>query len=84
MTRQYPFQVKSVEDFKMRIQNGEKIQFDNYFLNDAKYENMIDLIYKLTEYNDVDRISWNEFVNHPYIVEIMENKNDLSKSMELC
>ncbi|KAL7718340.1 Protein kinase domain containing protein [Entamoeba marina] len=65
-TSSLPFDVKI---YKEEMRNKAPIKFPLKF-QAKEYESIVDLIKKLTEYEEDERISWDEFYEHPYMKSI--------------
>ncbi|KAL7716464.1 Protein kinase domain containing protein [Entamoeba marina] len=63
-TSNFPFE--SMNSLKEAIKNKTPIKFPSKFQTE-EYESIIDLVTKLTKYEEDERISWEEFYEHPYM-----------------
>ncbi|KAL7722413.1 Protein kinase domain containing protein [Entamoeba marina] len=61
------------EDYDSSMKLRAPIVFPLIFQNNSDYEYMIDLVEKLTKYEERERISWEEFYAHPYMKQIRPN-----------
>ncbi|KAL7714445.1 Protein kinase domain containing protein [Entamoeba marina] len=66
ITSSLPFGGKDYED---AMKNKTPIKFPRKFQT-KEYESIIDLVTKLTKHEEDERISWEEFFEHPYVKSI--------------
>ncbi|KAL7719119.1 Protein kinase domain containing protein [Entamoeba marina] len=66
-TSNLPF---TYDDYESKMQKKEPITFPIIFQIDKDYKLLIDLVKKLTDYDEEKRISWEEFYEHPYMKQI--------------
>ncbi|EKE40790.1 hypothetical protein ENUP19_0236G0006 [Entamoeba nuttalli] len=70
-TCRFPFATTKTE-FIQQMKEKKKVQFPAMFINDCRYSGIIELVMKLMVYEEKDRMSWEEFYSHPFMVHLLK------------
>ncbi|ELP93263.1 serine/threonine protein kinase 17A, putative [Entamoeba invadens IP1] len=73
----YPFNPNNVEELRTQYSSSEKLSYSDKITKDIENKDVIDLINKMIVFKEDDRISWEEFDKHPFMVNTTKRLTEL-------